>query len=61
MKSLKVMSIIGIVWFVACFWFAASMAYTDTFSAYGWGIIADCFGLPLAIVGLVQANKHLKE
>jgi hypothetical protein len=37
------------------------MAYTDTFSAYGWGIIADFFGLPLAIVGLVQANKHLKE
>lgn len=61
MKTLKVMSIIGIVLAVVAF--LCLCAWDNVFdyvSAIGWGLYAACYLLAFAIVGLVQAGKNLK-
>lgn len=58
MKTLKVMSIIGIVYFVLCFLGAAyCWSVGDYSSASGYVTWAVLYGLALSIVTLVQATK----
>ena len=58
MKTLKIMSILGII--IAVIAFACQCGWTpDTASnAIGWGVIAESYMLAFAIVGIVQAHKH---
>ena len=59
MKTLKVMSIIGIIWFSLCFICIVSLSASgDYYDAAGWGIWAVLYGIPLSIVGVVQAKRQ---
>jgi hypothetical protein len=60
MKSIKVLSIIGIVWFVLAFFCQAGFQYSDPSAAIGWGVLAEIYGIAFAITALVQANNALK-
>jgi hypothetical protein len=61
MKTLKVMSIIGIVWFVFCLSASVFRICQDELSgAAGWGILGLLYAVPYSIVGLVQAYKISK-
>jgi len=62
MKTLKIMSIVGIVWFSLCFlgW-ALCSADSDYYTAAGYAIYETAYGLALSIVTLVQAVKHKKD
>jgi len=58
MKTIKVMSIIGIV--IGALSFLCLVAYNDPYDydvAIGWGLIAVFYFIPFSIVGLVHANK----
>ena len=58
MKTLKIMSVIGIVWSVLSF--VCLVAFDNSIdyeSAVGWGILAAGYLLAFAIVCLVQATK----
>ncbi|RFS15055.1 SHOCT domain-containing protein [Emticicia sp. C21] len=68
MKTLKVMSIIGIVWMGLCFivistvqndsYYDASKANIDTLA--GWGYFGLLYLLAFSIVALIHANKQSK-
>ena len=61
MNTVKIMSIIGIVFFTFCFLFIVLLInINDYFSAAGWGVWSVFYGIPLSIVCLVQANKKVK-
>ena len=72
MKSVKVMSIIGIVLFSICFLFiigvipeGASSTYTELDienleASAGIGLMAAIYGIAYAITALVVRNKNLK-
>lgn len=62
MKTIRVMSIIGIVWF------SISLLCIITFykdnsidAAIGWDLMAVIYAIPYSIVGLVQSRKHKKN
>ena len=57
MKTLKVMSIIGLVWFGLMF--IAIIAYmdNDTAGVIGAGLWAVIYGIAFAIVGLVKSKQ----
>ena len=58
MKVLKIMSIIGIVWFSLSLLFLLVMVMDDAFdAASGWGMLGLFYALPFAIVALVQSSK----
>jgi hypothetical protein len=61
MKTIKVMSIVGLCMSLLC-WVCLSYFNNaiDYESSIGWGFIAVFYLIALSIVGLVQANKHLK-
>jgi hypothetical protein len=73
MKSVKIMSIIGIVLFSICFLFiigatpeGASSTYTELDienleASAGIGLMAAIYGIAYAITALVVSNKNLKE
>ena len=54
MKSLRVLSIIGIVVASFSFVFASAYAASDPDVAIGWGIIAMIYLLALSIVGTIK-------
>ena len=55
---MKVMSIIGIVWFSLSLIFVIALAGNYDFeAAAGWGVLGLLYALPLAIVGLVKSSK----
>ena len=61
-KTLKIMSLIGIVLGVIAF--VCVCAFSDPYnyvSAVGWGIYASLYLTAFGIVGLVQAIKNWKE
>lgn len=62
MKTIKIMSIIGLV-VSALSWIclAAFDNYYDYESAIGWGFIAVLYLIAISIVGIVQANKKHAE
>ncbi|MDR0832666.1 MAG: hypothetical protein LBN93_00510 [Candidatus Symbiothrix sp.] len=56
MKTLKVMSIIGLVWFALLFIVMVSEECTVD-EALGMGLCAILYAIPYSIVGLVQSSK----
>lgn len=57
MKTLKVMSIVGIVWFSLSFVCIAGFMESDIEASAGWGFLSTMYGIAYAIVGLVQAGR----
>ena len=61
MKSLKVMSIIGIIFFSITLMFVFLLWDVDTFSGMAWGAFGLMYALPFSIVALVSTNAYLKK
>jgi hypothetical protein len=57
MKALKIMSIIGIVYFSLCLLANIGLSRSNPFAAAGWGLLSILYAIPFSIVVLVQANK----
>jgi len=60
-KIMKVMSIIGIVWFSFSLFCIIVFFESDLDASAGWGMLGMFYAIPLAIVGLVTSNKPKKE
>jgi len=55
---MKIMSIIGIVWFSISLMFITLFLMTDELDASaGWGVLGLLYALPFAIVSLVKSSK----
>jgi hypothetical protein len=54
---MKVMSIIGIVWFSLSLICIIGFIESNLEASAGWGVLGMLFALPYAIVGLVNSNK----
>ena len=62
MKTIRVMSIIGIVIFLLSLVCVTIWGGTqDNDAALGWGIIGAVYGIALSIVGVVQSNNIKKK
>ena len=59
MKTLKTMSILGLVMAGICYMFVAVFMDNDPKAAIGWGVIAILYLIAYSIVGLVQANRNI--
>ncbi|MDR3597527.1 type II CAAX endopeptidase family protein [Clostridium sp.] len=57
MKALKIMSIIGIVYFSFCLLTDIGFSRSNPYAAAGWGLLSILYAIPFSIVVLVQANK----
>lgn len=58
MKTLKVMSIVGLVWFgLSLVCLLSFNNYTDYESSIGWGILGMFYAIPYSIVVLVNSKK----
>ncbi|WP_110642212.1 hypothetical protein [Salinicola sp. CPA57] len=60
MKTVKVMSIIGMVFFPLCLLIVLACLESDLEAAAGWGMFATFYGIGFAITAFVQANKRVK-
>jgi uncharacterized integral membrane protein len=61
MKSLKVMSIIGIAFFSLCLISLLLLVVSnDNIKAAGWGFFALLYAIPLSIVGLIASSNGSK-
>jgi hypothetical protein len=59
---MKVMSIIGIIWFSLCLIILIALAGDYNYKGVaGWGIFALLYAIPYSITGLVVANKNAKN
>lgn len=58
MKVVKVMSIIGIVWFAICLMGLLACLEDDYEAAAGAGLFGLLYAIPFAIVGLVASSKQ---
>lgn len=58
---MKIMSIIGIVWFSLSLICILAFLESDIEASAGWGMLGMLYAIPLAIVGLVKSNKPKKE
>lgn len=58
---MKIMSIIGIVWFSISLICILAFMESDLEASAGWGILGMLYAIPLAIVGLVKSNIPTKE
>lgn len=54
---MKIMSIIGIIWFSLSFLFILVFLNEDMEAAAGWGLLGMLYAIPYSIVGLVKSNK----
>jgi hypothetical protein len=57
---MKVMSIIGIVWFSLSLLFIVSLIESDPNAAAGWGILGLLYAIAFAIVALVKSLSKAK-
>jgi fumarate reductase subunit C len=57
---MKVMSIIGIVWFSISLLFIISFIESDPNAAAGWGILGMLYAIAFAIVALVKSLSKAK-
>jgi general secretion pathway protein G len=57
----KVMSIIGIVWFSLCLIMCASLGYWGSREAAGWGVIGLLYAIPYSITMLIRSDKNKKN
>jgi ABC-type dipeptide/oligopeptide/nickel transport system permease component len=60
-NTIKVMSIIGIVWFSIWLMGAFAWIVDDLEASSGSGILGLLYAIPLAIVALVKSNKQEKN
>ncbi|HNV62040.1 MAG TPA: SHOCT domain-containing protein [Candidatus Cloacimonas acidaminovorans] len=58
---MKIMSIIGIVWFSLSLICILAFLESDIEASAGWGMLGMLYAIPLAVVGLVKSNKPKKE
>lgn len=58
---MKVMSIIGIVWFSLSLICIAAFLGSDSESAAGWGVLGMLYAIPYSIVGLVKSSNASKK
>ena len=61
MKTVKVLSVIGIIWFTLAWLIIANNQNVDYETVFDWGIISACYGLALSIVALVHSKRQLKK
>ena len=61
MKTLKVMSIIGIMWFMLCFSNIVVLMHIDLKASVGWGVLAVLYGVIFSIVALIKSIKVNKK
>ncbi len=61
MRSVRVMSIIGICWFSLCFFFISFLIEKEAGAAAGWGVLSVLYGIALSIVVLVNSGKAVKK
>jgi hypothetical protein len=55
MKTLKIMSIIGVIWFFLClFGICSSDKYSDSTA---WGLLGILYAIPFSIAGIVHSSK----
>lgn len=54
---MKIMSIIGIVWFSLSLLCILAFYESDLEAAAGWGLLGMLYAIPLSIVGLINSNK----
>jgi hypothetical protein len=54
---MKVMSIIGIVWFSLSLICVIGFSNSMNDEAVGWGMLGMLYAIPYSIVGLIQSNK----
>ena len=59
--KMKVMSIIGIIWFSLSLICIAGFMNSDMEAAVGWGILGMLYAIPYSIVGLVKSNNASKK
>ena len=57
---MKIMSIIGIVWFSLSLLCILAFINSDMEASAAWGFLGMLYALPYAIVGLVNSNKKTK-
>ena len=57
---MKVMSIIGIVWFSLSLICVIGFSNNMNNEAVGWGMLGMLYAIPYSIVGLIQSNKKNK-
>ena len=58
---MKVMSIIGIIWFSISLIFLFAFMQDDTQASIGWGMLGLLYAIPYSITGLVIALKNQKN
>ncbi|MBM3453500.1 MAG: SHOCT domain-containing protein [Bacteroidetes bacterium] len=58
---MKIMSIIGIVWFSLSLLFILALFESDLEAAAGWGMLGMLYAIPLSIVGLINSNNEKKS
>lgn len=58
---MKVMSIIGIVWFSISLIFLLAFMHDDIKASIGWGMMGLMYAIPYSITGLVIAMKNQKK
>lgn len=59
MSAVKVMSIIGMVFFPLCLVLVLAFAESDMEAAMGWGMFAALYGIGYSITTFVKAKKAL--
>ncbi|MDP4537863.1 hypothetical protein Q3O60_16895 [Alkalimonas collagenimarina] len=60
MKVIKILSIIGMVFFPLCLILASVFADSDVEAAAGWGIIATLYGIGYSITTFVKTKNLAK-
>ena len=55
---MKIMSIIGIVWFSLSLICIFAFYETDLLASAGWGMLGLFYALPFAITSLIKSNKR---
>ncbi|SEA10867.1 hypothetical protein [Alkalimonas amylolytica] len=61
MNVVKIMSIIGMVFFPLCLIFASVFADSDVEAAAGWGVIAALYGIGYSITTFVKTKNLAKS
>ena len=61
MKAIRVLSIIGIVWFALCFLFIVTFLNDNVEASAGWGILCVIYALPLSIACFFLSRDKNQE
>lgn len=58
MKTIKIMSIVGMVIFTLSFFIIGLAGESEIETSLGWGAIASMYGIAYAITSFFQIKKH---